>query len=204
MSSRKIQNRKPLPVYALVGDGYSEKIYFDELKTIEQLRNVQIKPDLPSRSGKGGSFMRVMQKAKELYTEGYDKVFCLIDFDAVIHENKTEEYKTEKGKLEKKGVIVLECNPCFEFWYLLHLQKTAKSFMNCESVVAHIKNTTELKDYSKEQSYQKLIYQKLRSKMPDAIENASVLEQNRSLMGLNYPRAEVFKAIKELLSKNKR
>jgi hypothetical protein len=200
MSSRKNQHRKSIPVYAIVGDGYSEKIYFEQLKAIEELKNIQVKPDLPRKSGKGASFIRVMRKAQELYTAGYDKVYCLIDFDVVLHENKVDLYKNEKSKLEKKGIIVLECNPCFEIWYLLHFIKTAKPFSNCENVVSDIKNTTDLKEYSKEQAFQKNMYKALKDKVPEAINNALFLETNRDMMGNNYPRAEVFKVIKAILN----
>lgn len=142
--------------------------------------------------------MRVMRKAQELCTEGYDKVFCLIDFDTILHENKLELYKNEKAKLEKKGIIVLESNPCFELWYLLHFKKTTKPFLNCDSVTSEIKMTTDLKDYSKEQIFQKNIYKILKLNMSNAINNAAFLEHNREEMTTNYPRAEVFKAINSI------
>lgn len=199
MSSRKNQHRKPIPVYAIVGDGYSEKLYFEQLKAVEQLKNIQVKPDLPNKSGKGASFIRVMNKAQALHTEGYDKVYCLIDFDAILHENKVDLYKKEKAKLEKKGIIVLECNPCFELWYLLHFKKTTKPFSNCDNVVSEIKKITDFKDYSKEQTFQRNMYKLLQSNVPNAIENALFLEKDRDIMGMNYPRAEVFKVISHIL-----
>lgn len=199
MSSRRNQYRKSIPIYAIVGDGYSEKLYFEQLKAVEQLKNLQIKPDLPNKSGKGATFMRVLNKAHELHTEGYDRVYCLIDFDVILHENKVDLYRKEKAKLEKKGIIVLECNPCFELWYLLHFKKTTKTFSNCESVVSEIRNTTDFKDYSKEQLFQRNMYKLLQPYITNAVENALFLEKNRDIMGMNYPRAEVFKIISHIL-----
>lgn len=203
MSSRKNQHRKSISVYAIVGDGYSEKLYFEQLKAIEQLKNIQVKPDLPNKSGKGASFIRVMNKAQALHAEGYDKVYCLIDFDTVLHENKVDLYKKEKAKLEKKGIIVLECNPCFELWYLLHFKKTTKPFSNCDNVVSEIKNTTDLREYSKKQTFQKNMYNVLKQRLLTAFENALSLENDREDMSTNYPRAEVFKVFIDILDEVK-
>lgn len=104
----------------IIGDGYTEKIYFDFLKSEEKLRNVKIKPDLPSGSG----YVGVFKKAEVYLGEGYEKIYCLIDMDAIIAERNEQKYSTEKKRLEKRGVTVLELNPCFEIWFLLHYQHT--------------------------------------------------------------------------------
>ena len=200
MASRPIKQRKSPPIYAIVGDGYSEKIYFEQLKESEQFKNIQIKPDLPNRSGKGAGFMRVMAKAEEMLELGYAKIYCLIDFDTVISEDKLGYFLKEKARLEKKGIIVLICNPCFEIWYLLHFKKTGKPFSNCDSVADVLKKETDLTDYSKEQGYyhKKNLYVYLRSKLDTAVKNARFLEIDRDIQGYNFPRAEVFKLIEAL------
>lgn len=200
MALRITNTRKSVPTYAIVGDGYSEKIYFEQLREAEQLKNIHIKPDLPNRSGKGAPFMRVMDKAVELYEEGYEKVYCIIDVDTIVQQQKLDYYLIQKNRLEKKGIIILECNPCFEMWYLLHFKKTAKLFSNCDAVAVDIKRDTELKDYSKEQNYyhRKNLYKVLRPKLKNAIENALFLEKNREEVSPYFPRAEVFKIFKDL------
>ena len=40
-TSRPIKQRKSPPIYAIVGDGYSEKIYFEQLKEAKQFKNIQ-------------------------------------------------------------------------------------------------------------------------------------------------------------------
>ena len=205
MASRPIKRRNSLPIYAIVGDGYSEKIYFEQLREVEKIKNIQIKPDLPNRSGKGASFVRVMEKAEQLLEQGYDKVYCIIDFDTVIKEQKTGSFSANKARLEKKGIVVLICNPCFEIWYLLHFKKTGKLFSNCDSVADVLKQETDLTDYSKEQAYynKKNLYKYLRLKLPTAFENAQFLEIDRDTQGLYFPKAEIFKIIQALVLKQK-
>lgn len=153
MLERHIQKRQAPKVYAVVGDGFSEKIYFEKLKAAERLRNITIKPELPNRSGKGGGFVRVFKKAEELHQQGYDRVYCLIDFDTVLSENKVSSYNLRKTKLEQKGVIVLESNPCFEIWLLLHFQRIGRAFTDCNEVGHTIRQNHLLSDYEKSQKY---------------------------------------------------
>jgi RloB-like protein len=197
MTSRVKKVRSSIPTYAIVGDGYCEKIYFDQLKGVEQLRHISIKPELPQKTG----LSRVLEKAEELHEQGYDKVYCIIDYDVVLSNNQTPYFLKQKAKLEKKGIVVLVCNPCFEVWFLLHYKKTGKLYSNCDSVGKDIKSETDLSDYSKEQQYyqKKQIYKFLRPKLNDAVANAQFLELKREDESLNFPRAEIYKLIQELL-----
>lgn len=92
MSKRNRRKRSVSPAIAIVGDGFCEQIYFQQLREAEGIRNIQIRPELPNRSGKGGGFKRIFIKAEELAKEGYDRVFCLIDMDVVLYENNLTVY----------------------------------------------------------------------------------------------------------------
>jgi RloB-like protein len=200
MAVRKSKNRSSTPIYAIVGDGYSEKIYFEQLREMEQIQNIQIKPELPNNSGKGGNFMRIFTKCLDFQEDGYEKIYAIIDFDAVIEEKSFNTYCKEKAKVEKKGIVVLECNPCFEIWYLLHFKKVGKAFSKCDDVATDIKNNTDLKDYSKHQDYyhKKNLYKFLHPHIETAFKNADFLEKDREDKALSFPRAEVFKLIQHL------
>jgi hypothetical protein len=200
MTTRKSKNRSSIPVCAIVGDGYSEKIYFEQLREMEQIQNIKILPALPNRSGKGGNFMRVFSKCLEFKEEGYEKIYCIIDFDAVLEEKSFEIYKKEKAKAEKRGIVVLECNPCFEIWYLLHFKKVGRAFAKCDDVAVEIKQNTDLKDYSKQQDYyhKTNLYKVLYPLLENALKNAAFLEKDRDDKAKTFPRAEVFKLIQYL------
>jgi RloB-like protein len=194
------RNRKPIKPtnkrIAVVGDGQTEKIYFDKLKEVEGLRNVSLKPDLPKSVG---SYKGVFDKAESLYAEGYDEVYCLIDMDKVLSDNTLAKYLTDKKRIEKKGIIVFENNPCIEFWFLLHYVRTTKPFANCESVEKELQKY--MPNYAKNQQYlvQSNIYKTLKPNLLNAFENGKWIEENQIENEYNSSKSEVYKLIKILL-----
>jgi hypothetical protein len=194
------RNSKPIKPtnkrIAVVGDGQTEKIYFDKLKEVEGLRNVSLKPDLPKSVG---SYKGVFDKVESLYTEGYDEVYCLIDMDKVLSDNTLAKYLTDKKRIEKKGIIVFENNPCIEFWFLLHYVRTTKPFANCESVEKELQKY--MPNYAKNQQYlvQSNIYKTLKPNLLNAFENGKWIEENQIENEYNSSKSEVYKLIKILL-----
>ncbi|RFM27774.1 RloB family protein [Deminuibacter soli] len=192
--ARPDKKRKLLRRIAVVGDGVTEKIYFEQLKELERIKDVVIKPELPSKSSKGGSYKKAINTAKSLVEEGYDHVYCLIDFDTVLSENKLADFTQELKSINSNEITVYINNPCFETWVLVHYEKTGKAYADCDTVGKAI--TKYLKDYCKNQEYlrKKNLYKILRPQLEiNAIPNAAFLEDNRAAKGNNYPRAEVYK-----------
>lgn len=191
--TRKTEHRNFKKTVAIVGDGFTEKIYFDQLKELEELEDVVIKPELPRKAHKGGSYRRTIETAKSLIKEGYDHVYCLVDFDTVISEKKITAFKNDIASLDRNCVTVYVNNPCFETWILLHFEKTAKLFNTCEEVSVRI--LPYIKDYNKRQDYlkRKNIYKSLRPYLDNAIQHAASLELNRHNHSDKQPRAEIFK-----------
>lgn len=204
--ARPDKKRKFIRRIAVVGDGVTEKIYFEQLKELERIKDVVIKPELPSKSSKGGSYKKAINTAKSLVEEGYNHVYCLIDFDTVLSENKLAEFTQELKETDSKKITVYINNPCFETWVFVHYKKTGKAFADCDTVGKAI--TKYLKDYCKNQEYLRKmnLYKTLRSHLEtNAIPNAEFLEDNREEKGNNYPRAEVFKFfLKEKIVKPKK
>lgn len=195
-------SRKYIERIAIVGDGFTEKIYFDQMKEVEKIRDVVIKPELPKKSAKGGSYRKPLETAKSLVDEGYDHVHCIIDFDTVISENVLAEFTEDVSKINAEDITIYINNPCFETWILLHYEKTGKLFSNCEEVEKQV--TSHLKDYCKNQDYlrKKNIYACLRPFLEKtAIPNAEFLEKDRATYSNKYPRAEVFKLLQKFVIK---
>lgn len=195
-----------LPSVAIVGDGICEQRYFTELKQQESIPYLRIFPELPDQSGKGGGFMRVFKKAEALKSIGHDHVFCLIDMDVVHNQHKYDAYQKEKAKLLRKGVTIIEINPCFEVWFLLHFERTTALMSNADEVIQKLKGHKEMSDYSKEQRYylRKRIYETLRGRMQtEAVPNANWLEeQQREGQSHRFPRCEIHKLIQYLLTQH--
>jgi hypothetical protein len=164
---------------ALVGDGQTERIYFANVRDTDRPENLAIFPDYPRKIG---SYKGVLERSIALKNDGYDRVYALIDMDKIIEENKVVEYRKAKVTAEKMGVIVLENNPCFEIWILLHFNRTGKLFDNCDHVIVEIKKNDEISNYSKAERYLTAakLYEKYKDRLLNtAIPNAKRLEQRR-------------------------
>lgn len=160
--------------YGIVGDGQTEKIYFNRLKFHEDITNVQIKPELPLDSNYSG----ILEKADQLLDRGVEKVYAIIDLDKIIDENKQEDFKKEKSKrakdLKQDRLVIILCNPCFEIWFYLHFDYTTANYRDCSSLASDLK--TYLKNYEKSKKYLTRsggdIYKNLKPKLSDAVPNS--------------------------------
>lgn len=195
--ARQERKRNFRRTVAIVGDGFTEKIYFEQLRDHERLRDVVVKPELPSRSSKGGSYKKALNTAIEL-AENHTHVYCLIDMDTVVDEGKMADFERDIAKVDKKKITVYINNPCFETWLLVHYGRTGKSFADCDEAGAAV--AKHIADYSKNQEYvrKKNLYKLLRPLLEgQGIPNAEFLEKDRDDKGNRYPRAEVYKFFHE-------
>jgi hypothetical protein len=177
---------------AIIGDGQTERIYFSDMRDTERPRNLTIFPDYPRRIG---SYKGVLERAIHL-TIDYSLVFALIDMDKIIRDKQQQMYSQDKVLAEKEGVIVLENNPCFETWLLMHFIHTGRLFKNCQEVSTELKRKNYIPGYEKSErflvksrlynTYKKLI-------KPKAIPGSKLLEKSRYKQDELYPRAETFK-----------
>lgn len=200
--ARKRGKRKLKPVYAIIGDGLTEKIYFDELKRIEEIKNVQIKPELPV--GKG-DFRETFEKTDELLDQDLDKVYIVIDKDDIVTKNLMNEYiqtlKDKQKEIKSGELVIIECNPCFEIWFLLHYTYTTKRFRRCSGLEKELKNY--ISDYSKKQDYLKRskLYSTLKPNLFDtAVPNSKKLfkKAQSNSAGNRFPTCRVHKIISDL------
>jgi hypothetical protein len=133
MGTNRNRMAREKKVYSIIVDGETEVWYFQLMKQYESLKMIDIKPELPRRKKLSELYKLVVDNAKD-----YSKVIWLIDFDAIIKEEK-EARKGSKSKILQldeyisklkrlKNVEVLINTPCLEFWYLLHLEETGRFF----------------------------------------------------------------------------
>ena len=188
-SNRNLQPKRYL--VAIVGDGQTERIYFADVRDTDRPDNLTILPDQPKRIG---NFQGVLDRAISL-TDTYDEVYALIDMDKVLQDKQQKAYAQAKAAASKAGVKVLENNPCFEIWILLHFEKTGRFFKDCESVTQRIRSRY-INDYDKSQRYlvAARLYQTHKAKIQThAIPYAAFLEQGRHEKDEQYPRAEIYR-----------
>lgn len=161
--------------FTFVVDGDTEVWYLQMFKRNERELNINIEPKLPSKKSIPEQFKLVKNLA-----EDYTKVFWIVDYDVIVKETREAKKGTEtseqlfiklKEKAEKfDNVIVIVNNPCIEFWFLLHFEKTSKLFTDCNSAEKQLKK--HLTDYEKTRKYftkqDNDIYLKLKHKLSDA------------------------------------
>ncbi|MEZ4985942.1 MAG: RloB family protein [Saprospiraceae bacterium] len=172
------------PSFALVVDGETEVWYLQMLKRNERDIRVSIKPEIPNKKSTEEQYNLVCNLANKEFT----KVFWIVDLDTIIKEDneapkgkksplKTfKEYRTDLIK-NYPNVVVIVNNPCIEFWFLLHFEKTSKYFDTCSSAETqlerHLKNYEKTKKFFTKQNDD--IYLKLKPKQSQAIDNSLAL-----------------------------
>lgn len=170
--------------FAVVVDGETEVWYLNMLKRNEKDIRVTIKPEIPHKKSIAEQYKLVCDLSGKEFT----KVFWIIDLDTVIKEtNETfkgkksplksfEEYRAKLAK-KYKNVVVIVNNPCLEFWFLLHFEKTNKLYHNCseaeKQLKQHLRNYEKTKNFFTKENDD--IYLKLKPHLNTAIQNAFAL-----------------------------
>lgn len=170
--------------FAIIVEGQCENWYIQMLKRNERSLAINLEPKLPQR-----------KKLSDLYklavdlSEDYQKVLWIIDFDVIINGTRAaksgsitpmEEFKKYYLNIRdnyKDKIIIIINNPCIEFWFLLHFERTARYFNECDKVITELKKY--IKGYDKTQDFytriNQDIYLKLKSTLTTAIGNAKSL-----------------------------
>ncbi len=209
---RKKISQPKKDVFAIIADGETEVWYFQMLKRNEPYLQINVEPKIPQKKRLSEQYKEVIELA-----EDYTKIFWIIDLDDIIKKSnetkkrdktKIQELKEYLKELEKekfKNVITILNNPCLEYWFLLHFEKTAKHFPKCSSSVKQLKKY--LKDYTKNQKYftkqNNDIYLKLKPKLSTAIKNSkSVHRKNLNDLDRAICEMSLFFETKEIILKN--
>ncbi|MDR2115363.1 MAG: RloB family protein, partial [Planctomycetaceae bacterium] len=196
--ARSRPQRVPTAKILIVVEGHSEEKYFNTLRNRHKLHTVDVKnPDCTDP-------INLWNEAKTFFEESvsnsqnsinvlpYDIVCIVYDLEKPHDEkrklskqaqeqadNFVEKYKRKKGKNHKikheiKIVFTLS-DPSFEFWYVLHYEKTTKSFTGSDEVEGYLKR------YWKEYQKNSEPTQEILDKTEIAVKNAKwVRNQNET------------------------
>lgn len=109
------------------------------------------------------------KRRKSNWDDDLDEVWCVFD---VEQENINRHIPEAVQIAHGEGLRLAISNPCFEYWYLLHFEKTGRVFANCDEVEREIKRKRRIPNYDKAMS----VYPLLKPpKMDLALKNASEL-----------------------------
>jgi hypothetical protein len=172
---RKSGRKRPRSISLIVCEGETEQQYFEAARVHFGLSTAQI---VLAENTEGSAPISVVECAAKRCAEagGYEHVFCVFDRDT--HESferarsKVIALATRQQKpLPIKAIISV---PCFEFWVLLHFERTDRPFPLCQDVLARIRLPANMPNYLKADS---ATMQQLMARVETAIANAQWLER---------------------------
>ena len=104
--------------------------------------------------GGGPAPISVFDKTKSIVDsdEDYDYIYCVFDRDQ--HESYGRAIEkiaqlARNNKFQGKTVMAITSVPCFEFWFMLHVFETAKSYDSAAKLIADLKKHELFKNYNK-------------------------------------------------------
>ncbi len=157
-------------------DGKSSKLYFEAFKRDEKLRRdlaaVSIEVVHPKNNSPIGLVTTAKLKAKKAKRDRnpYDEIWLVLDRD--YHANIDRAFNMAYANKYKIAFSVI----CFEYWVLLHFDKTTKVFNKCDDIISYIR-----KNYFTNYSKKVNVYDDLKDKVNYAIENGKwIIKQNKS------------------------
>lgn len=167
--------------FAVVVDGETEYWYLEMLKRNEPNIPFKIRPQILQKKNINQQYELVT----ELSEEEYDKVFWIVDLDVLLKEEREKRNSTSplqqflnyyKSLSKQKKIVVIVNNPCLEYWFLLHFQKTNKVFTAYTDAEKQV--SQHLEGYEKTEKFFKKdndIYKQLKPFLKTAKENATAL-----------------------------
>lgn len=168
--------------FAVVVDGETEYWYLEMLKRNEPNIPFKIRPQILQKKNIDQQYKLVT----ELSEEEYDKVFWIVDLDVLLKQHRQKNgnlsslqqflnYWQQLSNQEK--IVVIVNNPCLEYWFLLHFQKTTKVFTTCAGAEKQV--SQHLKGYEKTEKFFRKsnndIYKQLKPYLQTAVSNATAL-----------------------------
>ncbi|MCD4792627.1 MAG: RloB family protein [Bacteroidales bacterium] len=157
-------------ILILCEDEKSSKLYFESFKRDEKLKRELSSVDIEVIHPKDHSPVGLVTKAKEKKKKAkrernpYDEIWIVLDKD--YHANMDKALNMAKDNKIKVALSII----CFEYWILLHFEKTTKPFVKCDDIISYIKKK-HFKGYEKSTN----CYTALKDKIEFAIENGKWL-----------------------------
>jgi hypothetical protein len=157
-------------------DEKSSKLYFESFKRDEKLKRQLSSVDIEVVHPKDHSPVGLVNEAKEKKKKAkrdrnpYNEVWIVLDKDG--HANLDQALITASDNKISIALSIM----CFEYWILLHFERTRKPFAKCDDIIGYIKK----KHF---ENYEKNInaYTSLKDKIDTALEHAIwLMNQNQN------------------------
>ncbi|MBP8240554.1 MAG: RloB domain-containing protein [Saprospiraceae bacterium] len=127
----------------------------------------------PASKAKDNSPRGVVKEAKQVYQDALkiikippDKIHVWAVFDRDSHAGLPEAIDEARNS----KINFAFSNVCFEFWLLLHFERTTKAFAGCDEIIDFIRQYHDA-DYGKSNDH----YARLKNRISKALENGEWL-----------------------------
>ena len=194
--SRQIQPPRQI---LILTEGETEEIYLKSYKSDDENRRRLSGVGIEIYKPKDHSPLGLLAEAKKRIKEAkkdkmpYEKVWIVFDRDGHANIPATFHEKQAVNEIEIAFSVV-----CFEYWILLHFEKTTRLFNDCDSIGSYIRQK-----YFPEYEKSRNNYHNLKDKINIATENATwVSKQNQNDLndGLKPYQLQAYTNVHELIS----
>ncbi len=178
---RRVEKQEK-PTIAIIGEGESEKAYFNQLKSKYRNVHFRLEPDLPSSSDIAGIEKKAIYLIKK---RDFDMVLCHVDKDVIYRSDEARKkfYQVlDKYRRKKNSNIHFFASmPCFELWFLFHFTDQITYCRECPRMEKQLKEY--FPNYEKKPDIIKNLYEQIKDKLDDAKKRSRQLriqnEQNQ-------------------------
>ncbi|MFC2540881.1 RloB family protein [Neisseria sicca] len=193
---RKKAYRQPYERILIVCEGEkTEPFYFKSLCASLSLHtaNVEITGNC------GSSPKSIFKKAQEMFKEAekeqnpFDKVYCVFDKDC--HHGYNDVVQQISSKKPKNTFFAITSVPCFEYWLLLHFERTTSPFKTAEEVISKLKQF--IPNYEKGD---KNIFEDVKQSIQVALHNAKHVNEEACKNHTDNPSTCVLVLVDKLLN----
>lgn len=197
---RKTGKLKGNKTFLLVVEGFTEQIYFSDVKTTRRIPGITINPKIAKHS----DLSTILRTAiREYNTNAYDSVWCVFDRDTITEQGMSDDLKKQYNTALDLGIQFADSMPAFEVWFLLHFAMPSPFYISQDGVIKDLRKY--ISDYSKEQVWlsSAKLYSKLEHYFDAAEKRAIELDKKKSDSGDETTTfSHVYKLFKELKEKS--
>lgn len=178
---RTAGQKPPRSITLIVCEGETEQEYFEAARIKYGLTTAEI---VLAENTKGAAPISVVACAEEKCAErgGYDQIYCVFDRDGHESFDRARARIATLAGRKNKPLPVRDAIsiPCFEFWVLLHHERTDAPFNRCADVIERLRE--HMPGYEKADV---TIARQLMSRLQNALENAAWVETQAEHTGYN-------------------
>lgn len=198
--NRGIRKTKKRILFEFEGRNKTEEKYFKNFSGRNKLYNIRFAYGNDTDPVHMIKSLITYMKREEINSKIGDKIYCV--FDADFDVNKQKDIDMAKKIANENGIELIISNPSFELWYRLHFSYTKKEYNSNKELIEDLKGF--IPEYEKNVN----IYEKIKDKEKDAIENSKKLENEQLQDGKDLinihcnPYTSVYKIIEYMSNMN--